>query len=557
MAGVVPGGRGVAMVTHPEESTPGQGAGAARPQQDDPAGVSATGALLTGTQMRALERAAIASGAASGAALMERAGAGIAAAIRTRWPVPGRVLVICGPGNNGGDGYVAARHLAGAGWDVRLHRVGTAGSADSDAGRARAGWLAAGGDERACPPEGADFAGNPVVVDALFGTGLSRPPAGEMLAAIEAMHRFTAPGRLVAVDILSGICADSGRDLTGLLSEASPAGLTVTFHRAKVGHWLDLGAQIRGPLGVVDIGLAAGSAPVPTHELAMPSSALHKRGAGHKFTHGHALVLAGPPGRGGAARLAARAALRIGAGLVTVGCPPSALVEHAARLDAVMLRAVADAGGLAAVLRDGRITALALGPGLGLGERMGALVACALADGRPAVLDADALTLLARGPEPPRALHGACVLTPHVGEFARLFPDISARLAVPATGGPAFSKVDAAREAAARTGAVVLFKGADTVIAAPDGRVAINTACGARAAPWLATAGTGDVLAGMVCGLLARGLAAFPAAVTAAWMHLECALAFGPGLIAEDIADQVPKVLARTDPDRFSVGAAE
>ena len=243
--------------------------------------------------------------------------------------------------------------------------------------------------------------------------------------------------------------------------------------------------------------------------------------------------------------MAARGALRIGAGVVTVGCPVDAIPENAARLDAVMLREVADGAALAEALEDRRITALCLGPGLGV-ERAAVLLPAALAvrgDHAPyAVLDADALTALARDASLFAALHDRCILTPHAGEFARLFPDIAAKLAAPATKGPAYSKVDATREAAQRAGCVVLFKGPDTVIAAPDGRCAINSAHYDRAAPWLATAGSGDVLAGFIAGLLARGFPPFDAACTAAWLHVECALSFGPGLIAEDLAEELPKV---------------
>ena len=293
--------------------------------------------------------------------------------------------------------------------------------------------------------------------------------------------------------------------------------------------------------------------------------------------------------------MAAQGALRVGAGLVTVGCPPAALIENAARLDAIMLRAVRDADALREALGDGRINALCLGPGLGTGPREAALVAAALEAGaapalsrgpeasgasvaqgegtlgdrgpgsgagaggrggeaggasgraRPlaTVLDGDALTLLSRDPALMRRLHAACVLTPHAGEFARLFPDIAAKLDAPATEGPAYSKVDAAREAAARAGCTILFKGPDTVIADPSGRAAINSAAYERSAPWLATAGSGDVLAGFVTGLLARGLAPMAAAEAAAWLHVECALEFGPGLIAEDLPEQLPAVLRR------------
>lgn len=265
---------------------------------------------------------------------------------------------------------------------------------------------------------------------------------------------------------------------------------------------------------------------------------------GHKYSYGHALILSGGVGKGGAARLAARGALRVGAGAVTVGCPPAALIENAAQLDAIMLSKVKDADGLSAALDDPRINALCLGPGMGTGPREAALVDGVLGgeERRPTVLDADALTLLAGDDALVAKLHDKCVLTPHAGEFARLFPDIAEKLAAPATKGPAYSKVDATREAAKRAGCVVLFKGPDTVIADPAGRCSINASVYERSAPWLATAGSGDVLAGFITGLLARGFAPMQAAEMGAWLHTECALSFGPGLIAEDLPEELPKV---------------
>lgn len=263
----------------------------------------------------------------------------------------------------------------------------------------------------------------------------------------------------------------------------------------------------------------------------------------HKYAHGHALILSGGPGRGGAARLAARGVLRIGAGLVTLACPQSALWENAARLDAVMVRVIDGAPGLRELLEDERLNAVGLGPGLGLGVDTQQLVLAALDAKRPTVLDADALTRFERNPQVLfDALHEECVLTPHAGEFRRLFPDIAEMLDAPATTGPAYSKVDATREAAARAGCTVLFKGPDTVIADQTGRCSINSAHHDRAAPWLATAGSGDVLTGFITGLLARGVMPMEAAETAAWLHVECALSFGPGLIAEDLAEELPKV---------------
>ncbi len=501
--------------------------------------------LLTSAQMRAIEQAAIGSGEVSGTALMDRAGSAVVEAMEAMWPgAQHPVVVLCGPGNNGGDGYVVARLLAAQGRAVRVFALAPPASADARA--ARAGWR--GPVEGLDALSGAALAGA-VAVDALFGTGLIRDLAPGVWGALALAQGAGCP--LVAVDLLSGICADSGRVRSrgGYLDH--PATLTVSFDSAKLGHVLDLGGERTGRLVVADIGLG------PWHEAyarprddeivaeAEPSGQIDKAG-GHKYAHGHALVLSGGVGRGGAARLAARGALRIGAGLVTVGCPPAALIENAARLDAVMLRPMRDGAALRAALADRRITTLCLGPGLGLGAREVGLVAEALAARRATVLDADALSLIASDESLRGALHGRCVLTPHGGEFARLFPDIAAALeAPPQEGAPAMSTVDAARRAARESGAVVLLKGPATVIAAPDGRCAVHAALRGRAAPWLATAGAGDVLAGLVAGLMARGLSPFEAAQTAAWLHVECARAFGAGLIAEDLPDALPGVLRR------------
>ena len=496
--------------------------------------------LLTSAQMRAVEAAAIGAGTVTGAALMERAGAGLVAEALAARPelaaAPGRALVLCGPGNNGGDGYVVARLLVRRGWRVRVLALAAPGPSAPDAAAARAAWDALGptGALSAAEVEG----GADLVVDAVFGTGLQRPLGAALCAALAAARG----GFTVAADAPSGLCLDSGRVLAAGGELPLRADLTVSFHAAKLGHYLAGGPAACGALAVVDIGLGA-AAPAGAVRLATPDRGALAKGAGHKFDHGHAVVLAGGVGRGGAARLAARAALRVGAGLVTLLAPPAALIENAARLDAVMLRAVADGAALAEVLADRRITALCLGPGLGLDARAAGLVRAALESGRPAVLDADALTLIARAPELRAALHAGCLLTPHAGEFARLFPALAARLEAPAEAGPAFSRLDAAREAAAACGAAVLLKGPDTVIAAPGGQAEVHAAAYGRAAPWLATAGAGDVLAGLCAGLMARGMAPAAAAGTAAWLHVEAARAVGPGLIAEDLSEALPRVL--------------
>lgn len=502
--------------------------------------------LLTAAQMRAIEEAAIARGAVTGLELMERAGAGVVAAVLEEWPELAegrhRAVVLCGPGNNGGDGFVVARLLKERGWEIGVFLYGKAEKLPPDARLNFERWTVIGsvhpfGDAPLRPE--ADL-----LVDALFGTGLSRPLSEELVAWLRTDARAAETAmRIVAVDVPSGLCSDSGRSLSGD-GRMIEAGLTVTFHRAKAGHFLADGPAGSGKVVVRDIGLDATTIGA-VRLLTGPEAPLSKDGRGHKFRHGHAVVLSGPSGRGGAARLAARGALRIGAGVVTVGCPSDAVAENAARLDAVMLRPVADAAALDDMLGDARINALCLGPALGTGPREAGLVAAALAAGRATVLDADALTLLARQGALFSALHGDCVLTPHAGEFARLFPDLAAKLDGVAKKGPAYSKVDAARVAAARAGCVVLFKGPDTVIAGPDGRCAINSAQYDHAAPWLATAGAGDVLAGFIAGLLARGFSSFDAACTGAWLHVECARDFGPGLIAEDLPDVLPAVFRR------------
>lgn len=529
--------------------------------------------LLTSAQMRAIERAAIESGAVTGLTLMERAGAGVVAAILAEWPSLAegahRAVVLCGPGNNGGDGFVVARLLHQRGWQVQLFLHGDPDRLPPDARVNHDRWLGLG--EVTAPAifdpweTEADL-----YVDALFGIGLTRPieAGGEAAQALEALDNAAKyhQGKLVAIDLPSGLCGDSGRTL----GRAYCSDLTVTFHRIKPGHLLAEGPNHCGRVACMDIGLPHNSA---RKVLGRPydrarriqadysmlirhldgddlrpgfscaESILDKAFAGiseHKFTHGHALILSGPMGHGGAARLAARGALRIGAGLVTLGAPPDAMAEHAAQLNAIMLREIAGSDALTEALADKRITALCLGPGLGV-ERAAALLP--VARQAPAgVLDADALTALAAMDNWPALLSPRCILTPHAGEFARLFPDLAAKLAAPAATGPAYSKLDATREAAARAGCVVLFKGADTVIAGPDGDAAINAASYDRAAPWLATAGSGDVLAGFITGLLARGFDPHYAARTAAWLHVECARSFGPGLIAEDLPETLPKV---------------
>ena len=503
--------------------------------------------LLTASEMQRHEAALFAKGALTPEAAMEAAGAAVAQACLALAgsAVGRRAVVLCGPGNNGGDGYVTARHLAQAGWQVRVAAVEPAvGAGPAAAMRAR--WCAIGPVSPLVP--GA-IAGADLVVDALFGIGLRRPIAPDTaVGAVLADLAAAGPGRpkVVAVDIPSGLCADTGHVLGG----AAPADLTVTFGHPKLGHYLAQGPRLCGRLQVAAVGLdgPAGAAarlvgPPQAALLSKPEWGALGQGA-HKYDHGHALVLAGGVGTGGAARLAAHAALRIGAGLVTLAPPQAALAENAARLDAVMLRVVEDAGSLAALLADPRWRALVLGPGLGA-MRARALVPVALAQGCATVLDADALSAFANDPGALFGLlHQAVVLTPHGGEFARLFPDLASAMRPDADGRPPLSKAEATRQAAARAGCTVLLKGPDTVIAAPDGMVAVHAAAYGRAAPWLATAGAGDVLAGLIAGLMARGLPPVSAAEAAVWLHVEAARSQGPGLIAEDLPKALPRVLS-------------
>ena len=522
--------------------------------------------LLTAAQMRAIEAAAIASGEVTGLELMERAGRGVVEAIFEEWPelakTSHRAVVLCGPGNNGGDGFVVARLLKEQGWEVEVFLYGDAGKLPADARVNYERWGEMGKTRKLFEGSDADdddldqgLFYSDVVIDSIFGTGLARPiPKFPPLRTFMAKSfgnnylgtRDDVRPRVVAIDCPSGLCSNSGkmlRPLEKIKNRDHFADLTVSFHVQKLGHVLSEGEKHCGKVFVADIGITGQTPQAVCETHPLPGTAL-KAAASQKYNYGHALVLSGGPGKGGAARLAARGALRIGAGLVTVGCPPEALAENAAQLNAIMTRPLdgEDELALIEVLRAARINALCLGPGLGRGEATRAIVA-AVAWLIAAVLDADALTSFEDDPEELfRSLHQNCILTPHAGEFARLFPDIAEKLAAPATTGPAYSKVDATREAAARAGCVVLFKGPDTVIAAPDGQCAINSAHYDRAAPWLATAGSGDVLAGFITGLLARGFAPMAAAETAAWLHVECALNFGPGLIAEDLPEVLPAV---------------
>ncbi|AWN48750.1 bifunctional ADP-dependent NAD(P)H-hydrate dehydratase/NAD(P)H-hydrate epimerase [Methylobacterium terrae] len=485
--------------------------------------------LITTDEMRRADAAAISAGT-PGLTLMHRAGSAVAERARAL-AGDGPVLVLCGPGNNGGDGFVAARLLAQAGLPVEVALLGSVEALGGDAAAAAAEWAGPVADAVRAEPGG--FA---LVIDALFGAGLSRPIEGEAAALVARVNGAGVP--VLAVDVPSGLDGDTGAPRGAVVTATE----TVTFVRLKVGHLLLPGRRLCGPVSVAEIG-------IPDSVVEGLGARAHVNGPdlwggtfphlapdSHKYTRGHAVVLSGPAYRTGAARLAARGSLRIGAGLVTILSPLSALPENAAQLTAIMLRPCDSADDLDDALTDERLNAIVAGPGLGTGAPTRDLVRVAAEAGRGLVLDADALTSFSGKADELVEMIAAggarAVATPHEGEFARLFKGVAA---VPAEG----SKLARARAAAAFLDAVVVLKGADTVIAAPDGRAAVNS----NGTPWLGTAGSGDVLCGFVGGLLAQGMEPFEAAAAAVWLHAAAGRRHGPGLISEDLPELMPAVL--------------
>lgn len=477
-------------------------------------------------------------GGTPGIELMRRAGLAVADACARMVPLAARVLVLAGPGNNGGDGFVAATVLRRRGYRVEVHLLGARERAAGDAALALEEMEAAG---IACTQltaggVAASLATAGIVIDALFGAGLARPLTGVVAEAVDLVNLSELP--VLSVDLPSGV---EGRGGT-VLGTAIEADRTVTFFRGKPGHYLFPGRRLRGMLEIADIGIPD-EVLHTVHEDARERTwrndaqlwgmALREPGPGdHKYARGHAVVVSGPSLSTGAARLAAGAALRSGAGLVTVATPPSAALVNAMHLTAVMLRKFQGKDGLGDLLSDRRLNAVAIGPGAGVGAGTRELALVALSSGlRAVVLDADALTafedasgqlaqaIASRSGKRARDV----VLTPHDGEFARLFGDEDW------AGAP--SKLTRARAAARLTGGVVVLKGPDTVVAAPDGRALVND----NAPAWLATAGSGDVLCGIVTGLLAQGAPAFEAAAAAVWLHGRAGVLAGPALTAEDL----------------------
>jgi ADP-dependent NAD(P)H-hydrate dehydratase / NAD(P)H-hydrate epimerase len=488
--------------------------------------------VLTTTEMERADRLTIAAGT-PGFALMLSAGQAVAEAAM-ELVEEGPILVVCGPGNNGGDGFVAAAELAAQGREVSVILMCERDALQGDAASAAKGW------KYPLLPFNPQAIGKPaLIIDALFGAGLSRAVSGEPHDMIAAINANGAP--VLAVDLPSGINGTSA----AVMGIAVRATSTVTFFRKKPAHLLLPGRVHCGRVSVADIGIDPQVLDEIRPQAFENVPALWQaqfpvpRIDGHKYARGHVLAVSGGISATGAARMAARGALRAGAGLVTLATPRDALAVNAAALTAVMVRAADNAIEFAELLADKRYNTCMIGPGAGISEQTRDFVHTALSAERHLVLDADALTSFAEAPErlfeQIRGMPAAeVVLTPHEGEFPRLFSDLSNKH-------PGRSKLERVRAAAERSGAVVLLKGPDTTVAAPDGRAVIA----ANAPPWLATAGAGDVLAGIIAGFLAQGVPAFEAACIGAWMHGEAATEAGPGLIAEDLTETLPAVFRR------------
>ncbi len=459
--------------------------------------------------------------------LMENAGRAVADEAVKRWS-PRKVLVLCGPGNNGGDGLVAARYLKKYGWEVRVAVLGSRANLKGDVAAVAKQW-----DGSFETIEAGIFRDAELVIDAVFGAGFSRQLEDEAKTIALELNDLDIP--VLAVDVPTGLHGDTGRVLGDVAIDAD---VTVTFFRKKPGHLLMPGRARCGEVVVADIGIPESALDALRPKLFEDTPALWSssfpwpKDEAHKYDRGHCVVVSGPAHATGAARLAARGALRVGAGLVSVASPTAAVEVNAVELTAIMVKPFEGVEGLARLLEDKRFNSVVLGPGAGVGAETRAMVDRVLATQAAAVLDADALTSFK---DDPKALYlllrEPCVLTPHEGEFERIFPGLLRRSP---------TRIEAARAAAATARCTVLLKGADTVIAAPDGRAAIN----GHAPPELATAGSGDVLAGMIGGLMAQGVDSFKAAAMAAWLHGEAAYRFGPGLISEDLPEQLPHVLA-------------
>ena len=483
--------------------------------------------------------------------LMETAGRKAAEAIinwqaKPATPVKTHYHIMCGPGNNGGDGFVIARTLLDLGESVSCWESGNPPNRSASSAAMRSKWLQRGTISPLTDLQEFAFAKNDILVDALFGIGLTRPLTNNIAQIIAGIPSYLP---IIAIDILSGLDASTGRVLAPRDLPNYQASLTLTFQLAKWGHYLGEGVERSGPIRVISIGLEEGlkkyttthSPLVELVESQLPefTNLLEKSGSKHKYDHGHSLILSGPPGKMGAAELAAISALRAGSGLVTMGLPAKAFLHHTNKVKALMTANINFTHDLEVVLSDNRINALCLGPGLGIGGQTREYTDVALNSGRNVVLDADALSSFQDNPEALFGkLHLRVVLTPHLGEFARIFPSLTRN--IKEDGLPV---IKATQQASTISGAVILFKGRQTVIAAPGGPTYLINGSRFQNSSWLATGGSGDVLSGLITGLMARNISPIISALLAVYIHLHAAKIFGPGLIADDLPKLIPSVL--------------
>lgn len=486
--------------------------------------------LLTADEMRRAEQITIDGGTPS-LTLMENAGRAVAEEVVRRFPRGSKVAVCCGRGNNGGDGFVCARILRERGFQVRLGLLGAPEDLKEEPKEMARRW-----DETIEPLNTSMLEGTDIIIDGIMGAGLKGPVNGEIADIIQSVNEKKTP--VIAIDMPTGIEMTHG-SVQGIAFEAVS---TVTFFRKKTGQVQLPGKTHCGDVRISDIGISSKVLAdiVPQTFLNEPDfwlryyPRLHKEG--HKYDRGHAVVVSGPMERTGASRLSAMAALRTGAGLVSLATSKSAFYVNAAQLTTIMLSVFDGAGSLGDLLAsDPRQNAVLIGPGAGLSQQTCENVAAVLSSEATAVIDAEGLTAFEQNPQDLFGLiqnrNAPTIITPHKGEFDRIFPEL----------GNAESKLEQTKRAAEISGSVVIFKGPITIIAAPDGLSAIME----DAPPWLATAGTGDVLAGMITGLCAQGMSPFDAAAAAVWMHAELARTFGPGLISEDMPALLPPLLQR------------
>lgn len=469
--------------------------------------------ILTPQEMRSAEEDLFSKGADS-FDLMQRAGNAVAEFVHAKWP-EGRIQVLCGPGGNGGDGFIAAAKLAKLWREVEVFCLVGKEALTGDAAKAAAEW-----DGEIKPLDAALEAPHDIVLDALFGGGLSRPLGGIAAKLAE------RGGRVVSIDVPSGIDGESAKPLGPCFRAEG----TITFAALRPAHVLLPGAAYCGGVFVADIGVPVQTQLLENSPLLWGRNLPQPGQGSHKHARGHLAVVSGNAASTGAARLAGRAGLRAGAGLVTLLSPPDAVAVNASHLTAIMLKEVANAEQLRKTIES--TSTVIIGPAAGINTGTRKNVECLLSTDAKAVLDADALTVFADDRDALyKQLRADDLITPHIGEFKRIFGDLL---------DTEVNKVQATRKAAQMAGCVVLLKGPDTVIAKPDGMAIVNT----HATRWLATAGSGDVLAGIAGGLMAQGVDTFTAAAMACWLHGEAGRRVGAGLISEDLEAQLPDILS-------------